>query len=124
MDGEKGKYFRSRSGWFFCFFQQKIELGWLYEQHNYLFKTAKKYEKEGFPWSEDESLEELSRPERIKQIKREHLNRMKRKYEGLTSATDWHDAVLGTKKTKTTDDPNWIEELMDAEGDGCASCFI
>ena len=35
IDGEikKGTYSRSRSGCFFCFFQQKIEWVWLYETH-------------------------------------------------------------------------------------------
>ena len=35
IDGkeEKGTYSRSRSGCFFCFFQQKIEWVWLLEQH-------------------------------------------------------------------------------------------
>ncbi|MBB1489744.1 phosphoadenosine phosphosulfate reductase, partial [Oceanospirillum sp. D5] len=33
INGKKGEYARSRSGCFFCFFQQKIEWVWLYEQH-------------------------------------------------------------------------------------------
>jgi hypothetical protein len=33
VNGKKGEYARSRSGCFFCFFQQKIEWVWLYEQH-------------------------------------------------------------------------------------------
>ena len=33
IDGEKGQYNRSRSGCFFCFYQQKIEWVWLLEQH-------------------------------------------------------------------------------------------
>ena len=31
VDGQKGEYARSRSGCYFCFFQQKIEWVWLYE---------------------------------------------------------------------------------------------
>lgn len=66
---------RSRSGCFFCFFQQRIEWVGLLERHPDLFKRAMEYEKvdtitgERFTWIEGESLEELSRPERVAQIK-------------------------------------------------------
>ena len=40
VDGEKGEYARSRSGCFFCFFQQKIEWIWLYEQHPESFQRS------------------------------------------------------------------------------------
>ena len=124
VDGEKGKYFRSRSGCFFCFYQQKIEWVWLLEQHPELFEKAKEFEKDGYKWMQGESLEELSNPERVKEIKREHLNRMKRRYKNLQKSTDWQDAVLGEKNEKPTLDKEWVDQLMDAEGDGCASCFI
>jgi 3'-phosphoadenosine 5'-phosphosulfate sulfotransferase (PAPS reductase)/FAD synthetase len=66
---------RSRSGCFFCFYQQKIEWVRLKEQHPDLFQQAKEYEEqsvlhgEHFYWSERESLAELERPERVAQIK-------------------------------------------------------
>jgi len=47
VDGQKGEYARSRSGCFFCFFQQKIEWIWLYEQHPELYKEAMTYENTG-----------------------------------------------------------------------------
>jgi 3'-phosphoadenosine 5'-phosphosulfate sulfotransferase (PAPS reductase)/FAD synthetase len=122
VDGEKGKYFRSRSGCFFCFYQQKIEWVWLLEQHPDLFKEAMKYEKDGYTWIQGESLEQLSHPDRVIAIKREHLKRMKRRYENLQTKTSWQDDILGVKKNSA--DPNWLDELLDAEGDGCASCFI
>ena len=50
VDGEKGYYARSRSGCFFCFFQQKIEWIWLYENHRNLFEKAVEYEKDGYTW--------------------------------------------------------------------------
>lgn len=65
---------RSRSGCYFCFFQQKIEWVRLLQIHPDLYEKAKAYEKPNringniFYWSRDESLEELQRPERIKQI--------------------------------------------------------
>lgn len=124
VDGEKGKYFRSRSGCFFCFYQQKIEWVWLLEQHPDLFKEAMKYEKDGYTWIQSESLEQLSQPKRVIAIKREHLKRMKKRYKNLQTKTSWQDEILGVKKGKNSDDPNWLDELLDAEGDGCASCFI
>lgn len=80
------KYYawRTRSGCTFCFFQQKIEWVRLKEQHPEAFEEAKAYEKTAvehgspFTWSEGESLEELARPERIKQIKQEHERRLSR----------------------------------------------
>lgn len=66
---------RTRSGCYFCFFQRKSEWVGLLEQHPDLFELAKEYEKfnpetgERFTWSQGESLEELSDPERIAQIK-------------------------------------------------------
>ena len=66
---------RTRSGCFFCFYQQKIEWVRLKEVHPELFEEAKRYEEqsvlhgEEFFWSERESLAQLERPERVSQIK-------------------------------------------------------
>ena len=73
------KYYdwRSRSGCIFCFFQKKIEWVELYERFPEKFKIAKSFEKINpetgvrYTWSEGESLEELIKPERIRQIKEE-----------------------------------------------------
>lgn len=69
VDGRKGTYSRSRSGCYFCFYQQKIEWIWLYEQHPDLFKKAMEFEKDGYTWNQHESLSELIKPERVRQIK-------------------------------------------------------
>ncbi|MBD2704941.1 phosphoadenosine phosphosulfate reductase family protein [Spirosoma sp. BT702] len=72
------KWGRTRSGCFFCFYQQKREWVALKEAHPHLYEEAKAYEKPGkkaettFYWCGDESLAELERPERVEQIKREH----------------------------------------------------
>lgn len=66
---------RSRSGCYFCFFQQKIEWVGLFENHHDLFKKAMEYEKKDFTWMQDESLSELSKPERIAQIKEDYIKR-------------------------------------------------
>lgn len=93
---------RSRSGCFFCFYQQKIEWVRLKEKHPDLFEKAKAYEKpfEGsgntFTWSERESLAELEKPERMAAIKEEHEKRRKRKQErgeNLTLAQVFGDDI-------------------------------
>ena len=78
------KYYewRSRSGCTFCFFQRKIEWVGLLERHPEAFAHAKALEKTAlddgspFTWCQGESLEELSLPERVQQIKDEHQKRL------------------------------------------------
>ena len=107
INGEikKGTYARSRSGCFFCFYQQKIEWVWLLEQHPTLYSEAMEYEKEGYTWSE-EPLADLAKPERVVAIKKDHYLRMNRQKNKNRSTTSWQD------------------EILDAEGEGCATCFI
>jgi 3'-phosphoadenosine 5'-phosphosulfate sulfotransferase (PAPS reductase)/FAD synthetase len=87
---------RSRSGCFFCFYQQKIEWVRLKETYPHLYEQAKAYEKPNkvngnvFYWNQSESLEELEKPARIAQIKENHeklleQKRMRRKNKGLMS---------------------------------------
>ena len=65
---------RTRSGCFFCFFQQKIEWVRLKQKHPDLFEKAKAYEKPNsitgniFYWSGDEPLADLEQPERMQEI--------------------------------------------------------
>ena len=75
VNGVKGEYARSRSGCYFCFYQQRIEWVWLLEQHPRLFHLAMEYEKDGYNWVENESLIELMKPERITAIKEEYIKR-------------------------------------------------
>tara|TARA_R110001632_G_scaffold231177_2_gene369430 strand:- start:261 stop:1388 length:1128 start_codon:yes stop_codon:yes gene_type:complete len=107
IDGEtrKGTYSRSRSGCFFCFYQQKIEWVWLLEQHPELYSKAIEYEKEGYSWMA-ERLEDLEKPERVASIKKEHYLRMNR------------------QKKKSRTGQSWQDDILEAEGEGCASCFI
>ena len=107
IDGEikRGTYSRSRSGCFFCFYQQKIEWVWLLEQHPDLFDKAIEYEKEGYTWMA-ERLEELKKPERVQAIKKEHYLRINR------------------EKNRSRTGQSWQDEILQAEGEGCASCFI
>ncbi|MDA8901311.1 phosphoadenosine phosphosulfate reductase family protein [bacterium] len=105
VDGKQveGTYSRSRSGCFFCFYQQKIEWVWLLEQHPDLYTKAKEYEKDGYTWSE-EPLTELEKPERVANIKRDHWKR--------------------TQKAAAKGTTSWKDQVMSAEGQGCTSCFI
>lgn len=107
INGEikQGTYARSRSGCYFCFYQQKIEWVWLLEQHPELFKSAMDYEKEGYSWM-DEPLADLMKTERVTSIKKEHYLRINR------------------NKLKSKTSTSWQDEILDAEGEGCASCFI
>src|SRR3546814_2029528 len=76
---------RSRSGCYFCFYQQKIEWVRLKEKHPEYYEKAKAYEKpyeasgNTFTWSERESLAELEQPERMEAIKEEHAKRVRAK---------------------------------------------
>jgi 3'-phosphoadenosine 5'-phosphosulfate sulfotransferase (PAPS reductase)/FAD synthetase len=104
IDGEtkKGMYSRSRSGCFFCFFQQKIEWVWLYETHVDLYEQAMQYEKDGYSWMDTETLEELAQPARIAQIKKDHY----------------------LKSNRNSHQKSWKDKILDAELDGCVSCFV
>lgn len=104
VNGQKGKYSRSRSGCFFCFYQQKIEWVWLYEQHPDLYKKAMEYEKDGYTWAQGESLEDIIEPERIKQIKEEYIKRTERKAKNAKSS--------------------FLIDILGDEEEGCAACFI
>lgn len=104
VNGETGEYARSRSGCYFCFFQQKIEWIWLYEQHPHLFKKAVDYEKDGYTWMQDEKLEDLLKPARMEQIKKDHLKK--------------------TTKQENKLSPYLLDILDDSEVEGCAACFI
>lgn len=79
---------RSRSGCQFCFFQRHSEWLGLKENHPEQFEYAKSLEKTSdkndspFTWIKDESLAELEKPERVKEIKKNYekqLERLKKK---------------------------------------------
>ena len=77
---------RSRSGCYFCFFQQGREWVGLLENHSDLYWKAAEFEKvdpetgAGFTWIEGESLYDLAHdPKRIAAIKKEYEDRMSRR---------------------------------------------
>lgn len=103
VDGKVGTYSRSRSGCYFCFFQQKIEWVWLYEQHPDLYMKAMEFEKDGYTWNQNESLGDLIKPERIRQIKLDAIKKQEAKRACSNKLIDM------------------LEEDNDAF---CANCFI
>ena len=74
---------RSRSGCYFCFFQQRREWVGLLDKHPTLFWKAASLEKidfdgtgESFTWVQGESLAELAKPDRIAEIRQDHDRRI------------------------------------------------
>lgn len=109
---------RSRSGCFFCFYQQRVEWVRLKRVHPDLFEEAKRYEQrsiartQGFTWAERETLEELERPERMREIEEEweasqERKKARRKNRSLAETLGGLD---------DEDEPN--------ERDGCYICTI
>ena len=105
---------RSRSGCFFCFYQQRREWVGLLERHPELYREAMKYEKtdpntgKRYTWVQNESLAELAKPERIAAIKAEYERRRQRNA-ALTS-----NSSLG----------NVFAMACDDNDEGCAICHL
>ena len=101
---------RSRSGCFFCFYQQRREWVGLLEKHPDLFKEAMAYEKVdpttgiAYTWVQGESLADLSKPERVAQIKQEYERRQQ-----------------ATTKQKS-DNP--LKDVFSDEPTGCLICHL
>jgi 3'-phosphoadenosine 5'-phosphosulfate sulfotransferase (PAPS reductase)/FAD synthetase len=84
---------RSRSGCYFCFFQQKNEWLGLLRNHPDLYEKAESYEKENpetgerYTWAPKESLKELRSPERQQAILEEHERRKERQLKSKENPT-------------------------------------
>ncbi len=106
---------RSRSGCYFCFFQQRNEWIGLLENHPDLFEEAKKYEKQDeatgkrYTWNIRESLDEVALPERVEQIKVEHQQRL--------------EAQRSSRKNRTLLQTFGIDE-NDEDDEGCLICHL
>jgi 3'-phosphoadenosine 5'-phosphosulfate sulfotransferase (PAPS reductase)/FAD synthetase len=111
------KWGRTRSGCFFCFYQQKIEWVRLKETHPDLFEEAKKYEFANkvngnpFYWSGDEPLSELEKPERIEEIKHKWALARERDQAAVRGKSLLH--ILGES-----------DEDIDPEPEGCLICQL
>ncbi len=104
VDGQKGEYCRSRSGCYFCFYQQRIEWIWLLEQHPHLFEKAKEYEKDGYTWIQGETLSELAMPERVKRIKLDYIKKQ--------------------ESFKAKNKSSLLVDMFEDDEINCANCFI
>lgn len=138
VDGKKGHYARSRSGCYFCFFQQKIEWVWLFENHLEEFLLAEHYEQNNggvkFTWNQSETLRELigvsediplcevdNTGKKVLKIHKENLETRD------TTRTDniKRGAIKKNLRVKqNAKSPYLLDILADAEGEGCAACFI
>jgi 3'-phosphoadenosine 5'-phosphosulfate sulfotransferase (PAPS reductase)/FAD synthetase len=108
---------RTRSGCFFCFYQQKIEWVRLKEEHPDLFEEAKRYEEESkaqgvhFTWCQNESLADLEKHVRSEQIKK-----------------DW-ELAQARRKSRMSDLPlvaalGGLEVFDDDRREGCLICSL
>lgn len=104
VDGQKGEYCRSRSGCYFCFYQQRIEWIWLLEQHPNLFEKAKEYEKDGYTWIQGETLSELAMPERVRRIKLDYIKKQ--------------------ESFKSKNKSSLLIDMFEDDKINCANCFI
>jgi len=102
---------RSRSGCYFCFFQQKGEWVRLAEKHPDLFERAKAYEKEdqGYTWAQGESLNDLERPERRAEILHREQERKK--------------ARAARRRPRNLSQAFGFTEIEDEE-EGCLVCHL
>ena len=89
FEGKKIPYGRSRSGCFFCFFQQKMEWIWLFENHLDKFLLAEQYETSNgndsfFTWMDSGTLRQLiGVPQEIELCKTAINQRYKKKRSDL-----------------------------------------
>ena len=108
------KYYewRSRSGCYFCFFQQRAEWVRLKQRHPDLFELAKKYEKEeeGYTWSMNESLSELEQPERMAEILDREQQRKQR--------------IRGRARARNLAEAFQFSEPEPEEDEGCLICHL
>lgn len=143
FNGEKHLYGRSRSGCFFCFFQQKIEWIWLFENHLDKFLLAELYETSNgndsyFTWMDSGTLRELigvpadiplcrTKINMITGVKEiEWINEEVLKIRDTTKTDKVKMEYISKHKRKTSNPGSnlLIDILSETEGEGCAACFI
>jgi hypothetical protein len=130
---QQGTYFRTRSGCYFCFYQQKIEWIWLFEHHLELFILADSYEKEGFTWMDEGSLRTLlGIPEKVP------LADIVKDVEGNIRVNNIRYEILKTRDTSRSDEVKWkyvkkreqkkspvtLLDTFGEETSGCVHCFL
>ena len=103
---------RSRSGCYFCFFQQKAEWVRLRDRHPELYERAKLYEKveEGYTWAQGESLADLERPERRAEI--------------IVRERDRRVRLAARRRPRNLSQAFGFSEPDDDGDDGCLICHL
>ncbi|MCJ8165004.1 phosphoadenosine phosphosulfate reductase family protein [Pontibacter sp. E15-1] len=141
VNGKKGEYARSRSGCYFCFFQQKIEWVWLFENHLEDFLKAELYEKGDYTWMQGETLRELIGVPYQDEHGNEILLCEVEEEHGIKKVIWINHEILAKRNAVRTDEikEDYIKKaskgnkstslylldiLDDSEGEGCAACFI
>lgn len=141
FEGKRIPYGRSRSGCFFCFFQQKMEWIWLFENHLDKFLLAEQYETSNgndsyFTWMDSGTLRQLIGVPQDIELCKTSINKDTRRKEVVwineevlnnrdtTNSDKIKSDYISKHKKKSKQSNLLIEILEDAEGEGCASCFI
>lgn len=141
FEGKKIPYGRSRSGCFFCFFQQKIEWIWLFENHLDKFLLAEQYETSNgndsfFTWMDSGTLRQLIGVPQEIELCKTAINQDTRKKEVIwideealknrdkTNSDKLKSDYISKRKKTSKQSGLLIDILAEAEGEGCASCFI
>lgn len=122
---------RSRSGCTFCFYQQKIEWVGLLKRHpdkfaeavefeEYSIEASKRIGRAEFTWSKGETLKELAKNERVKEIEEDYqirLGRQKKRRERIPNQL--HAGLEGSQTTL-----EGVDELYDTSLDVsvCVTC--
>ena len=103
---------RSRSGCYFCFFQQKGEWVRLQDRHPDLYEKAKSYEKldEGYTWVQDESLTDMENEDRRNEI--------------LAREEERKQQLLARRRPKNLAQAFGFSELDEDDSPGCLICHL
>jgi hypothetical protein len=131
---EEGTFYRTRSGCFFCFYQQKIEWIWLFEYHLELFILADSYEKDGFTWMDSGSIRNLlGIQEGVKladvgkdengKMYIENINHQLLEKRDQSKTNDIKRKYL-EKMSGNISKSNNLIDIIEEENEGCISCFL
>jgi len=113
---------RSRSGCYFCFFQQNVEWVGLKENHPELFERAKAFEKGDFTWNERGNLTQYEDGKRVAEIKARHKKSMesKKKFAPGTKLID----IM--READPFEEANTFDSVMKEQSheEGCLVCTL
>jgi len=113
---------RSRSGCYFCFFQQNIEWVGLKENHPELFEKARSFEKGDFTWNQNGDLSQYEDSKRVSEIRKRHEKALKKRRR-LTKGAKLIDVM---READPYVEANLMEEVLRDEEleEGCLVCTL